>query len=58
MFRTQLNRIRAKLGQAAPPDPACRAFGARVHRYKLVEPLSLAELRQFEQRHGIVLPEP
>lgn len=58
MFTTQLNRIRTKLEQVAQADPACRVFRARVHRYKLNEPLSLAELRQFEQRHGIVLPEP
>ncbi|WP_442603092.1 SMI1/KNR4 family protein [Paenibacillus sp. KN14-4R] len=58
MPREQLYRIRRKLEQAAKADPECKVFGARAHRYKLNEPLSLAELRRFEREHGIALPEP
>ncbi|NEW09393.1 SMI1/KNR4 family protein [Paenibacillus sp. SYP-B3998] len=57
MRREQLYRIRRKLEQAAKADPECSVFGSRAHKYKLNEPLSLAELRRFEQAHGIALPE-
>lgn len=58
MLKEQLDRIRQKLPQAAEADPEYRVFGARKHRYKLNEPLSVDELRRFEQAHGITLPEP
>lgn len=58
MLKEQLDRIRRKLPQAAEADPEYRVFGASKHRYKLNEPLSIDELRRFEQAHGITLPEP
>ncbi|GIP24336.1 HEAT repeat domain-containing protein [Paenibacillus sp. J22TS3] len=57
MYEEQLNRIRRKLELAAEADPDYQVFGARSHRYKMKEPLQPAELRQFEQTHGVTLPE-
>ena len=55
--KEQLNRIRKKLELAAQADSMYNVFGARAHRYQLNEPLSLAEVEQFEREHGITLPE-
>ncbi|WP_098748457.1 SMI1/KNR4 family protein [Paenibacillus sp. EZ-K15] len=57
MYGEQVLRVREKLKQAAAADPNCQVFGARMHQYRLNEPLSQAELVQFEQQHGVKLPD-
>lgn len=57
MFKEQLDRIRLKLPLAAQADQECEVFGASSHRYKLNPPLHHAQLQEFEQVHGIILPE-
>lgn len=53
----QLERIRQKLKTAAQTDADHQLFGARSHTYAMNSPLSLDELRQFEQANGVILPE-
>ncbi|MGG4103664.1 HEAT repeat domain-containing protein [Paenibacillus lautus] len=57
MYGEQVLRVREKLKQAAAADPNCQVFGARIHQYRLYEPLRQAELAQFEQQHGVKLPD-
>lgn len=57
MFAEQLERIRRKLREAAAADAENTVFGARVHKYRLHEPLRREELERFEKTHGIRLPE-
>jgi hypothetical protein len=40
----------------AAADPHLERFGAGTHRYALAAPLPEAEIRAFEERHGIALP--
>ncbi|KQO18789.1 SMI1/KNR4 family protein [Paenibacillus sp. Leaf72] len=55
-IHNQLERIKRKLKDAAKVDANHQLFGANSHQYRLHEPLGLEELREFEQKHGIVLP--
>ncbi|UQX05164.1 SMI1/KNR4 family protein [Streptomyces sp. RerS4] len=48
--------VRARVRALAERDPGGRRFGADTHRYRLAPPLSEAEVRGFEARHGITLP--
>ena len=45
------------LADRALADPENLAFGASHHRWTLGAPLSEKEIRRFEERHGIALPE-
>ncbi|GGT85662.1 SMI1/KNR4 family protein [Streptomyces lateritius] len=40
----------------AARDGGLERFGASTHRYELTPPLPEAEIRAFEEAHGIVLP--
>ncbi|KHF32674.1 SMI1 / KNR4 family protein [Paenibacillus sp. P1XP2] len=57
MAMEQLARIRLKLRKAAAADAECSVFGARVHKYRLQEPLGREALERFENTHGVKLPE-
>ncbi|MCB5166492.1 SMI1/KNR4 family protein [Streptomyces bambusae] len=48
--------VRARLRELAEEDPELRRFGAATHRYELAPPLPEAEIRAFEEAHGVVLP--
>ncbi|MEU1310563.1 SMI1/KNR4 family protein [Streptomyces cinnamoneus] len=48
--------VRARVREMAARDPERARFGADTHRYELTPPLPEAEIRAFEETHGIVLP--
>ncbi|MFC9227489.1 SMI1/KNR4 family protein [Streptomyces decoyicus] len=48
--------VRARIRQMAARDPKRLRFGADTHRYALAPPLPRAEIRAFEEAHGIELP--
>ena len=53
---SRLRRIREKLDGLRAWDPACEAFGAERHRYRLNPPSSLDRVRAFEAEFGAELP--
>ena len=48
--------VRARIREMAARDPGRECFGAHTHRYELAPWLSEAEIRAFEESHGIDLP--
>ncbi|MEU9111069.1 SMI1/KNR4 family protein [Streptomyces sp. NPDC048483] len=48
--------VRARIREMAALDPERAAFGADTHRYQLAPALPEAEVRAFEEGHGIELP--
>jgi hypothetical protein len=56
-LRARLDRVAAKLANAAnrPGDPVM--FGASAHRFELGPPLPESEVTAFEREHGISLPD-
>ncbi|MGW0191010.1 SMI1/KNR4 family protein [Streptomyces sp. NPDC003362] len=48
--------VRARIRELAARDPEQARFGAATHRYVLEPPLPEAEIRAFEDAHGIDLP--
>ncbi|WP_033038979.1 SMI1/KNR4 family protein [Streptomyces monomycini] len=48
--------IRARIREMATRDPERKRFGACTHGYALAPPLPEAEIRAFEEFHGIALP--
>ncbi|MGI5379468.1 SMI1/KNR4 family protein [Streptomyces sp. CA-251387] len=49
--------VRARVREMAARDPERARFGADTHRYELTPALPEAEIRAFEEEHGIDLPE-
>ncbi|MFE2014267.1 SMI1/KNR4 family protein [Streptomyces sp. NPDC059491] len=48
--------VRARIRDLAGRDAARERFGAETHRYAMKSPLPEAEIRAFEEAHGIRLP--
>ncbi|MEU3542489.1 SMI1/KNR4 family protein [Streptomyces paromomycinus] len=48
--------VRARIQEMAARDPDRERFGAGTHRYALAPRLPEAEIRAFEESHGIALP--
>ncbi|MEX0172524.1 SMI1/KNR4 family protein [Streptomyces sp. LMG1-1-1.1] len=48
--------VRARIRDMAAQDPEWSRFGAGTHRYELAPALPEAEIRAFEEAHGINLP--
>jgi hypothetical protein len=48
--------VRARIREMAARDPERSRFGADTHRYELAPALPEAEIRAFEEAHGIDLP--
>ncbi|WP_328944949.1 SMI1/KNR4 family protein [Streptomyces sp. NBC_00250] len=48
--------VRARIRQLSARDPECARFGSGMHRYELRPALPEAEIRAFEEEHGIRLP--
>ncbi|MEV5877380.1 SMI1/KNR4 family protein [Streptomyces sp. NPDC052101] len=48
--------VRARIREMAARDPGLARFGADTHRYELSPGLPEAEIRAFEESHGIGLP--
>ncbi|WP_031173899.1 SMI1/KNR4 family protein [Streptomyces durhamensis] len=48
--------VRARIREMAARDPEWHRFGADTHRYELAPRLPEAEIRAFEESHGIALP--
>ncbi|MGV4987835.1 SMI1/KNR4 family protein [Streptomyces sp. NRAIS4] len=49
--------VRARIREMAAGDPGRERFGADTHGYELAPRLPEAEIRAFEESHGIDLPE-
>lgn len=56
-MQEQLNRIKSKLRQLRKSDYGLEIFGANGHRYRLNSCLDESEIRNFELKHNIKLPE-
>jgi SMI1 / KNR4 family (SUKH-1) len=56
-YQTQLQRIREKLLLAKQKDSRLEVFGAKNHRYQLGQPIKEQEVRAFETRYDLQLPE-
>ncbi|NWF68096.1 MAG: SMI1/KNR4 family protein [Chloroflexi bacterium] len=52
-----LDEIKVKLALLRGRDPQYRLFGANVHRYRLSQTLSVAQVAAFEQEWQVRLPE-
>lgn len=50
-------KITELINLAREADEKCEEFGASKHRYKLNPVISLSQVRDFEQRHKIKLPQ-
>jgi hypothetical protein len=50
-------RVRERVTELAVSDFGCERFGAELHGYRLRAPLSAAAVGEFEQRHGVRLPD-
>lgn len=55
--KTQIERIKLKLRLVKNIDCLFQTFGAKDHKYKLGEPATLDEVRAFEEKHNIDLPQ-
>ena len=53
----QIERIRRKLATVPQADGRSRSFGEEKHGYRLRPPLGESQVADFEDRHGIRLPE-
>ena len=51
------NYLKALVKDAAKKDPNHQIFGASKHKYKLNPPIPLTEVRKFESRYHLTLPE-
>ncbi|QHC22608.1 SMI1/KNR4 family protein [Streptomyces sp. GS7] len=48
--------VRVRMRRMAAGDPARERFGADTHRYELAPALPEAEIKAFEEAHGVDLP--
>jgi hypothetical protein len=53
----EILEIKALIDKLRATDTEFRIFGADSHRYRIGPKLSELEIRNFEQKHGITLPE-
>ncbi|MBN1911135.1 MAG: SMI1/KNR4 family protein [Pirellulales bacterium] len=53
----QPGRIRRKLKIARKTDSQFKVFGARMHRYKIGNPIAGERIAVFERDHGVSLPD-
>lgn len=53
----QINRIKKKLSQVKAIDKDLDVFGADAHEYGIGNCVTIDEVRAFEKKHNIVLPE-
>lgn len=56
-YVAQIERIKAKLLEARQADPKLTVFGASSHLYSLGLPVSAQQVRAFEQKYQLQLPE-
>lgn len=55
-FSDQIQRIKVKLSVAKRKDKKLRVFGSSSHKYQISTPVSVAEIKQFENKCNIKLP--
>lgn len=55
--QAQIDRIAAKIPLAKAKDKKKKVFGADSHKYKIKKPLGLTEVKDFEEKHHIKLPD-
>ena len=53
----QINSIKEKLILAKKKDQKKTIFGAKSHKYKLKNPLTLDEVALFEKEYNLTLPQ-
>lgn len=53
----QVDRIKRKLDSARNADKKFKTFGAESHRYRIGPPLSHEQIKSFENKYSIKLPE-
>jgi len=56
-YLAQIERIKNKLTQAKRKDPKLKVFGAARHQYVLSKPVSNTEVKNFEEKYNLQLPE-
>ena len=52
-----IEEVKFWVSKAREADPELKLFGASKHKYQFAAPVSLTEVRAFEQKHDIKLPE-
>lgn len=58
MVSTEISILREKLDELRRMDGSFETFGSVAHRYRVEPPLTEVELKQFEAKHEVSLPEP
>ncbi|MCU0355649.1 MAG: SMI1/KNR4 family protein [Cytophagales bacterium] len=56
-YDEQIQRIKSKLLEAKKADKNLKAFGADSHKYDIKHPVTLADVRRFEEKFAISLPD-
>lgn len=56
-FSEQINRIKKKLVQAKNTDKDYKVFGASSHKYQINQPATINEIKAFESKYAVQLPE-
>ncbi|MBR6983076.1 MAG: SMI1/KNR4 family protein [Ruminococcus sp.] len=52
-----IEEVKFWVSKAKAADPELKVFGASSHKYEFDPPADISEVRAFEQKHGIKLPE-
>ena len=52
-----IEEVKFWVSKAREADPELKVFGASSHKYRFAPPINLQEVRAFEQKHDIKLPE-
>ena len=52
-----IEEVRIWIEKAKAADPELKVFGAYKHKYEFDPPADISEVRAFEQKHGMKLPE-
>jgi len=56
-YLEQIDRIKLKLEEAKQIDKGLKVFGASSHKYVVGEPISTYQVKNFEQKYNVELPE-
>lgn len=56
-FLNQIERIKSKFEKAKLHDVDCKVFGSTSHRYEIGEAIAYNDIKEFEEKYGVELPE-